>query len=188
MPASAPAGKGTAQPPHRKPKQEPEAPLPASGAIKKQRSTELNHSKQQPQPQKKQSAIHRPGQKAAPAASAGLSTQPSLQPPKRKAPEVQPDTPVEILWSSRQKPEPVGRIMASTCTSYSELWTAVGRVCGGKVSRAASRLVYQDKEDGDWLMLLPDGPPFNKVAGNVARVIVVVNQSDSKPPGGVGVS
>lgn len=112
-----------------------------------------------------------------------LTKAPSSQPSFRterpaSLPERQPDTPVEILWSSLSKPQPVSsKIMASSCASYSELWTAVSRVCGDKVNRATARLVYQDKDDGDWLMLMPDGPSLSLFAKTVKKVLVVVNES-----------
>ena len=62
--------------------------------------------------------------------------------------------------------------MASTCASYSELWTALGRVVGEATTRRTARLVYQDAA-GDWLLLQPDGPAFSLFSSSVVRLMVV---------------
>ena len=65
----------------------------------------------------------------------------------------------------------VGTVAATSCASYSELWTAVRRVCGDSVNRTTARLCYQDADD-DWISLLPDAP-FSIFAGSVKRLLVV---------------
>ena len=92
--------------------------------------------------------------------------------PKFKKAENNVDkTPLEILHNSDGKPRGVGEVAASSCASYSELWTAVRRVCGEHVNRTTARLCYQDSEE-DWMALLPE-TPFPIFAQSVKRLLVV---------------
>ena len=97
--------------------------------------------------------------------------------PKFKKAENSATTPLEILHgnSSEDKPRSVGTIAAASCASYSELWTAVRRVCGDQVNRTTARLCYQDSED-DWIALLPD-VPFTIFSHSVKRLLVVCPKS-----------
>lgn len=110
------------------------------------------------------------------------AAQPSQVPLRKRKVEILADTPLHILWDSHTKPEMVGNISVSSCATYSELWTAVGRLYGdsSRVNRATARLIYQDKEDGDWLALVPDGPSFSMFAGTVAQVMVVVHDAKAQ--------
>lgn len=83
-------------------------------------------------------------------------------------------TPLDILDGGDKGPRSLGHVPATTCTSYSELWTAVRKVCGDQVNRATARLCYQDTED-DWISLLPDAP-FSIFSTSVKRVLIVVNK------------
>jgi len=86
--------------------------------------------------------------------------------------ETVPKTPLEILSSLEgQAPRPAGHIPAPSLASYSELWTAVRRICGDQVNRTTARLCYQDNED-DWIALLP-GTPFPFFTKSVKKVLVV---------------
>ncbi len=82
-------------------------------------------------------------------------------------------TPLEILSTleGEATPRPAGHIPAPSFASYSELWTAVRRVCGDQVNRTTARLCYQDNED-DWIALLP-GTPFSFFTKTVRKVLVV---------------
>jgi hypothetical protein len=80
---------------------------------------------------------------------------------------------LEILGSleGAAPPRPAGHVPAPSFSSYSELWTAVRRVCGDQVNRTTARLCYQDDEE-DWIALLP-GTPFSFFTKSVRKVLVV---------------
>jgi hypothetical protein len=104
------------------------------------------------------------------------SEQPSAiaaQMPTIKTLETVATTPLEILSSLDKEAtaRPAGHIPAPSFASYSELWTAVRRVCGDQVNRTTARLCYQDNED-DWIALLP-GTPFSFFTKSVKKVLVV---------------
>lgn len=90
---------------------------------------------------------------------------------KSKWEEAPAGTRVDALREGKHMAE-LGTVLAASCASYSELWTAVGGVCAS-ATRASARLVWQDHE-GDWLVLLPDSP-FSAFARNVQRILVVPN-------------
>ncbi len=111
---------------------------------------------------------------AAPRVKPPLSKDQGAQTRFKKAEPVA-STPLEMLEGAAATPRPVGAVAATSCASYSELWTAVRRVCGESVNRTTARLCYQDAE-GDWISLLPDAP-FSIFAGSVKRLLVVKKTS-----------
>ena len=91
--------------------------------------------------------------------------------PKFKRTEAAAATPLDVLDEPDGPPRAAGHVAATSCASYSELWTAVRRVCGDAVDRTTARLCYQDVE-GDWVALLPDAP-FSIFSHSVKRLLVV---------------
>lgn len=116
---------------------------------------------------------------APPSSSEPTTTVTAAPIPKFKKLETVATTPIEILSSldGQGVPRPAGHIPAPSFASYSELWTAVRRVCGDQVNRTTARLCYQDNED-DWIALLP-GTPFSFFTKSVRKVLVVPLKKES---------